>query len=254
MNKQLLTLSLVTSLAVLNVLSEAPCYSNYEEKKQRWDEMARKIDALKDGFDLDGKYWASMWFSQEEGGLPIDEGIKDTVTVLNLLGFKTSASCEGHIGLHGYPWVSFAKPEVEIEELMDKCRMISNAMRERETAIQEKYPTLSRKEAIYKECDEELNRLHFELLDVLNEMERLSKNNLISLKNLLATFYEQRSGQHDAVINIIEFGGPDEFAIASIGGAWQIVRDEATKATKLKEYQDEMRRFTEFLIDMYYSK
>lgn len=29
--------------------------------------------------------------------------------------------------------------------------------------------------------------------------------------------------------------------------------DDATKVAKLKEYQGEMRRFTDFLIDLYYS-
>ena len=40
-------------------------------------------------------------------GTPIDPGIFETVVVLNLLGFRTFQSCEGHLD-HGcaYPWVT----------------------------------------------------------------------------------------------------------------------------------------------------
>ena len=60
-----------------------------EEKEQRWQKMAMRMDRMADGL-----------------GMPIDTGIKDTVIVLNLLGFPTSMSCEGHAyrGVHG-PWV-----------------------------------------------------------------------------------------------------------------------------------------------------
>src|SRR5216683_6860035 len=45
-------------------------------------------------------------------GSPIDEGIFDTVVVLNLLGFRTFQSCEGHLD-HGcpYPWVDVIDAE-----------------------------------------------------------------------------------------------------------------------------------------------
>lgn len=39
-------------------------------------------------------------------GMPIDSGIKETVIVLRLLGFKTSQSCEGHSDRAlPFPWV-----------------------------------------------------------------------------------------------------------------------------------------------------
>ena len=42
-------------------------------------------------------------------GEPIDKGIFDTVVSLNILGFVTRQSCEGHLD-HGlpYPWVDVA--------------------------------------------------------------------------------------------------------------------------------------------------
>ncbi len=48
-------------------------------KQQLWDKQAEEVDSWTDGL-----------------GYPIDQGIKDTVIVLNILGFTTRQSCEGH--------------------------------------------------------------------------------------------------------------------------------------------------------------
>lgn len=46
-------------------------------------------------------------------GRPIDKGIRETIVFLWALGFRTSASCEGHLD-HGfpYPWVDFSVAEL----------------------------------------------------------------------------------------------------------------------------------------------
>src|ERR1700685_3524831 len=54
-------------------------YKDYDAKLQRWQEMEKEVDSWTDAL-----------------GLGIDGGIKKTVIVLNLLGFKTQQSCEGH--------------------------------------------------------------------------------------------------------------------------------------------------------------
>jgi hypothetical protein len=56
---------------------------------QRWIEVSEKFSRVTDKL-----------------GTPIDDGIFDTVVALNILGFVTSMSCEGHLD-HGlpYPWV-----------------------------------------------------------------------------------------------------------------------------------------------------
>jgi hypothetical protein len=44
-------------------------------------------------------------------GQPIDEGIFETVVVLNLPGIHTLASCEGHLEYGAYaPWVDIQTP------------------------------------------------------------------------------------------------------------------------------------------------
>lgn len=65
-----------------------------EQKRELWTEKTKEINHTVD-------FW----------GLGIDDQIKDTVVVLNLLGLNTTASCEGHLdkGLLT-PWVDVAYP------------------------------------------------------------------------------------------------------------------------------------------------
>lgn len=47
---------------------------------------------------------------------PIDEGIKDTVTILRCFGLSTTASCEGHDDWgHPYPWVDITPENTTTE-------------------------------------------------------------------------------------------------------------------------------------------
>ncbi len=60
-----------------------------------WHRMTEAVDRVRDRL-----------------GKPVDPGIRDTVAALNLLGFPTSQSCEGHVNARGHglpaPWVDFA--------------------------------------------------------------------------------------------------------------------------------------------------
>ncbi len=51
----------------------------------RWEAMAAEVARLVDGL-----------------GVPVDEGIRDTVIALRLLGIETVSSCEGHLD-YGFP-------------------------------------------------------------------------------------------------------------------------------------------------------
>jgi len=235
MNKQLLALSLVvTSFASFNAfaeVAEAPCYSDYEAKKQRWDEMAREVDTWTDGL-----------------GMPIDEKIKDTIIVLNLLGLKTQQSCEGHLD-HGrlYPWISFEIEDAELELLINQAREVSIKEEEAEQAAIARHPELIIRDALLLE-ESELSPLWQARAAAWDKMEQYRKMRVAPIHELLMTFYKDGANPDTMITHEYIYD------IASIGGYWQDIRDDATKAAKLKEYQDEMRRFTEFLIDVYYSK
>ena len=47
-------------------------------------------------------------------GMPIDEGIKETVVAFRVSGFPTTGSCEGHLNRGtSYPWVDIDVSELE---------------------------------------------------------------------------------------------------------------------------------------------
>lgn len=234
MNKQLLLLSLITGFASYNlpcVADSIPCYRDDATKKQRWDEMAREVESWVDGC-----------------GMPIDENIKDTVIVLNLLGFKTRQSCEGHLD-HGrsYPWISFDIEDAEFELLINEAREVGLKTEEAEKAAIAHHPDLTVSEALQLE-EKELIALWQARNAAWDKVELYRKMKVAPIHELLMAFYQNGANPDTMITHEYVYD------IASIGGYWQDIRDNTAKAAKLKEYQDEMRRFTDFLIDVYYRK
>jgi hypothetical protein len=217
--------------------SSKPIEQTNAQKKQHWQSMEKEVDSWKDAL-----------------GLGIDTGIKNTVIVLNLLGFKTSASCQGHIdwGLP-YPWIDFAMEDNEINTLNNERQAIYKRVVEKESEIQKKHPNLSLAEALRKEESEELNMMYQKMHTINNKIEIASKTKLIPLKNLISDFYKTHSVDSDVMIIIYEIN-PTFLRMHSLGGNWQIVRDNNEKVKKLKEYQQEMNLFTTFLTNYYFSK
>ncbi len=77
--------------------------------------------------------------------------------------------------------------------------------------------------------------------------EKLSKLKPVPLNNLVTEFYKDHTIDRDTILIL----GPLK-RLYSFGGEFQITRDESEKLKKLKEYQEEMKSFTAFLIDHYY--
>ena len=59
---------------------------------------------------------------------------------------------------------------------------------------------------------------------------------------LLNQFYQQQNSSYDCML-ILSANG----RLQSIGGEWQVMRSSEEKITKLREYQEEMEKFTRFL-------
>ena len=79
-------------------------FSKKREKLAEWNFMASEVSTWCDGL-----------------GQPLDEKIKETVIILNLLGFKTRQSCEGHLDWgYSYPGVDFAFDEEKSTELWNE--------------------------------------------------------------------------------------------------------------------------------------
>ena len=142
-------------------------------KAERWKAMEQEVAGWGDAL-----------------GLPIDPGIKNTVIVLNLLGFKTSGSCEGHMDWgKAYPWIEFDIDDKKID----------------------------------------------------------------ALKNLINDFYKNHSVDKERMVTIAKINS-GLVIMWNPEGAWQVRRNEKEKKEKLKEYQEEMKSFTEFLTRYYFEK
>jgi len=63
-------------------------------------------------------------------GFKIDENIKESVAVLNVSGFNTSQSCEGHVerGIAA-PWISIAAPNEPEERFEGENEIIKSTAR-----------------------------------------------------------------------------------------------------------------------------
>ncbi len=65
------------------------------EKEAKWHELETQISEYADAL-----------------GMPVDEGIKETVIALTALGFPTVQSCEGHSDRgNPFPWVTIEYPD-----------------------------------------------------------------------------------------------------------------------------------------------
>jgi hypothetical protein len=93
------------------------------QKEDHWQEIAQRISRTVDKL-----------------GLSIDEGIKETVIVLNALGISTRASCEGHLDSGTCaPWVDIASTDprayVSIVKLSEEAQRKCNEDRKTEQEI-----------------------------------------------------------------------------------------------------------------------
>ena len=168
-------------------------------------------------------------------GMPIDSGIKETVIILNLLGVKTSSSCEGHIdrGLP-YPWINLDNNK-DSRFVWEKINKVQKQIRELQ-------------ESNNKENSQELfaqNRYLF------SQLEQSSQNVITPIYSLLEKFYDQKNIKYDT---ILQFSFKSFPRMHSLGVNRQDVRSPDEKKNKLKEYQDEMNDFTDFLLGEYLEK
>jgi hypothetical protein len=162
-------------------------------------------------------------------GRPIDDGIFDTVVALNALGITTSASCEGHLD-HGlsHPWI-----DVQLSELTDfytpEMAQMSEDIRKMRVRLCESYTP--------------------EMRQLQEEWERMRSGERLKLFSMLADFYKDRVVSYDRMITFSVLG-----RIRSQGGDYLSLLPEDERALRMKDYQQEMRAFTEFLKSIYVSR
>jgi hypothetical protein len=169
--------------------------------KTDWRQTARKVAALVSGVEV-----------------PLDRGIKDTVIVLNALGYKTIGSCAGHLD-HGTggPWVHLAVDDADILD----------------TRLRSKRPKVSRVERFW----------------IANRVRHVSNSQLRGLRHLVNDFYKGRRVRPDVKIRVYNPAGG--FVILESRGVnnllWRDLLEPRYSAKNLHAYQAEMKDLTKFL-------
>lgn len=161
-------------------------------------------------------------------GMPIDEGIKDAIVGLKLLGFETDGSCEGHINQEGVggPWVDLTSEEIKALEP------------EREKIFEE---SLVKGES---DLNEEARRR-------VDEIDAKKLKIQARAINLLAEFYANRKSIYDVMIIVAPIING---RIQCMGTDVANILPKKEQKKKLKEYRQEFNNFTEFLKDKFFEK
>jgi hypothetical protein len=185
-----------------------------EDKLTVWKQKLSEMDHLQDGL-----------------GTGLDQGIKETVAVLQLLGVHTRASCEGHID-HGIaaPWIDVESPNPVLADF----RRFSIKFSEMADAL----------EADGEVADAVYEKLH-DLRKRISYIEALEYKKLIPY---LDEFYLGKDVYYEERL-IIDFRG----RLICQGALLQPAEAKETQAIRLQAYQEEMRDFTEFLKDKFFT-
>lgn len=178
-------------------------------------------------------------------GLGIDEGIKETLIYLWALGFKTTASCEGHFD-HGMsaPWIDIGERMPKISphriSIKEKILLRMGILLKKMTAILDKF---------YKGTEIYFFIPHTKEMQKRYKLSR-QKNLREQLRfvRLLKKFYKDRELSVDARLIMESAMG----RVISQGARFQEIRSQKERQEKLAEYQKEMRDFTTFLKKKYF--
>jgi hypothetical protein len=166
-------------------------------------------------------------------GMPVDAGILETVIALNLSGFPTSSSCEGHMDRSGYtPMICMEVPEAK--DLLRIAAHLAQKLHE-----EAKNVPLSEHMALYApyiRLKEQAIQLH---------MQRMAP-----LVDLLSNFYRHRQVDYLDQLALFEIGTCQSI-LAPLGATLQAVRNEGKRAVALKRYQAEFADFTAYLRNLW---
>ena len=168
---------------------------------------------------------------QDGIGKGLDQNIIETVAVLQLLDVHTRASCEGHMH-HGVaaPWVDIESSDPRLAE----CRGI--------------YSELAATADACEDAGQVADAVYAEMHVIREEIDRIAAVEYKKLIPYLEEFYHGRSAAYTHRI-MIDYRG----RLSCQGALLQPAEEVKTRALRLKEYQQEMRAFSEFLKQKFFS-
>lgn len=185
------------------------------DKSQTWTELEKHFARVIDGC-----------------GTKIDPGIMNAVIAFNAIGVNTTASCEGHLDWgNAYPWIRSGVTGVD--DLENELRQALKA-----------YQNAASDDRV-KLCDE--------YYAIATRVQKLHVQEELKLTKYLNAFYKQHEMDYDKHL-VIERTISGECILQSHGANLQEIRDPSERAAKLKEYQNEMQTFAEFLKRQYFGE
>jgi hypothetical protein len=174
--------------------------SDASAKQALWEHTRAAVEHITDGL-----------------GKGIDEGIKETVTVLQVLGMHTCQFCEGHLDWgEAAPWIELCSPDAD-------------ALTPKINALLEQIEALER-----------------ELKQYRTEQQAAEAKELKQLLPFLDAFYRDREVPYEQ--RLIMAG----MRLTSQGVELQAAEPDGVKAQKLRDYQEEMRAFTAFVKQQFF--
>jgi len=203
----------------------------YQQKLHRWQEL-----------------------EEESTHIWVQPGIRETVVALHALGIHTVEASEGYLEKEPlFPYVKVAIPEYEqeaqrVEQADQEAKRARNLLsrfqradEDKKAALQDK--VLSRDEVIH-------------LIDVAAEMRyALLEKHLPIITQLFAhltAFYQDRAIAFDRAL-VVTKNGFGRVIVRSQGAILQVGRTPEEQALHLHAYQNEMKEFTTFLKQLYFS-
>ncbi len=186
-----------------------------DPKQIHWQEITEKVDRIVDKLNL-----------------PVDDGIKESIISLHAFGFHTTASCEGH-DAHATdaPYIDIETEEVEAIEI--RLRELKKKAEGQSEVIVE--------------------QLKAESHEIILELERKNLEERKKIIGYLDEFYKDREVSYETRL-VVQGKARGWSRLESQGTDIQEIRSEEEKKTKLKEYQEEMWAFTEFLKNKYFAE
>jgi hypothetical protein len=135
----------------------------------------------------------------------------------------------------------------DAERLVENQKVILEKIENKREELKDKYPDM---DPYQSPGVSELVVLREQYREFDTQIQEISRKKMIKLKDLLGDFYKKYPMDYDKVLFFSD-EVLDAYWLINIGAHWQVARDKDEKLKKLKEYQDEMQLFAQFLKDYY---
>lgn len=206
------------------------------EKLMRIDEIRKKVEEFA---DFQGK--------------GLDDGIKESIVSLSVMDIPTSASCEGHPwkGSKSAPWVEIGDIEEPEERFVDQNKVTQEVADERGLTFEEV------KRSYNPDAYWEMQRrvVENEETEEYKAWEVKNRKTFAKVKDLVEEFYRQKGEPKNSEAKII---CDDDWRQIHNGGRDYVILENDLSAEqktvteqRIKEYQEEFKRFADFLLEKY---